>query len=180
MRAGATLGVRSDDGFGTADCTTAYFSRRLMMLSPSASRDARASAALRRGALAVEALTATVVAVAAVIIALIPRCVGIAAPRGVDGGLECGRVISLDAWALLLVAVIAVVVVGIALRGFASRSKRSELGLLGGQVPLLIGIGFVLVFYGFNPTRPPVWAAILLALCVAIVVLTSPRPEQLA
>jgi hypothetical protein len=134
------------------------------MLSSSASNDTRACIALRRVALALEASTATVVGIAAVVIALLPRCVGVAAARGFEGGLECSRVISLDAWALFLVAATAVVVVVIVLRGLASRSQRSELGLLGGQVPVLAGIGFVLVFYGFNPTRPPVWAALALAL----------------
>jgi hypothetical protein len=149
-----------------------------MILSPSASNDTHTGTALRRVALALEALMGTVVAIAAVIIALLPRCVGIAAPRGLEGGLECSRVISLDTWALFLVAAIAVVVVGIVLRGFASRTKRSEVSLIAGQMPVLAGIGFVLVFYGFNPTRPPVWAALALALCVAIVVLTSWRPRR--
>ena len=149
-----------------------------MTLSPSTSSDTRTGTALRRVARGLEASTATVVGIAAVIIAFLPRCVGIAAPSGGDGGLECSRVISLDAWALFLVAAVALAEVAIVLRGFAPGSKRSEAGLLGGQVPVLAGIGFVLIFYGFNPTRPPVWAALALALCVAIVVLTSPRPGR--
>ena len=155
------------------------------MPSPPASTDSRAGMALgiafRGVALALEALTGTFVAVAAVIIALLPTCIGIAAPSGGgDGGLVCSPVISLATWALFLVAAIALVVVGIAVRGFASRSTRSELRLLGGQIPVLAGIGFVLVFYRFNPTRPPVWAAFALALCVAIIVLTSPRSGSVA
>ncbi len=130
---------------------------------------------LRRVALVVEALAGTLVAVIAVIVPLIPECTGTTAPTG---GLACSNALGRGGWLLFLVAIIGLGVVVVALRGFASASKRSERLLLAGQVPVIGAAIFVLDFYRINPARPPVWGALAIGASAAIIVLTSPRRRR--
>jgi hypothetical protein len=150
------------------------------MLSSPLSRDTHAGMgfrlALRRIALIVEALTGILVTVAAVIIALIPACTGQTAPVGGRGGIECVTTLGRGSWVLFPVAAVSLGVAAVAVRELVVMSRRTDSLALAAQIPVIAAAIFVLGFYHVNLARSPVWGAIALALCAAIILLTSSRP----
>jgi drug/metabolite transporter (DMT)-like permease len=117
---------------------------------------------VRRVALGFEALVAAVVGTLALVLAMLYACIG-------DEGPRCQRGQPQQGIALVVVAALAFAVMVIAIRALWSASPRYDLLVGVAQVPVIAAIGFTVIFYRFNPTRPPMWLALLMALSVATV-----------